>query len=173
MKRIPHYIVVCALLFLPLNLARAEGDAREPAAERTRLDARRQELEARALKLSQERDFLLFEKEFAVIDSKYLVLDPVSGRGQLKYRARVLLDFSFAAASKKERQALPPGPLSVTKKREDAKKRLELVFGPLLVLSSKDAATQDPAAMRIVLSGKEIRSVFFALEKGSMAYILP
>jgi hypothetical protein len=137
------------------------------------LAARQRELHARIETLKSEQELLLFQKQFSTMNSKYLVLDPARGRGQLKYRSRVLLDFTFKSLPKGAILNLPRGARAVTKKIEKvAEGKFALVFGPTFVLRTKSSAAPGRGAPQLIVAPREMRSIFFALEEGSMAYVL-
>ena len=136
------------------------------------LAARQRELQARIETLRSEQELLLFQKQFSTMDSKYLVLDPVRGRGQLKYRTRVFLDFTFKPLSKRAVRTVPRGARALTKKIEGADGRFALVFGPTFVLRTESASAPGRGVPQLIVSPREMRSIFFALEEGSIAYIL-
>ncbi len=105
------------------------------------------------------------------MDSRYVVLDLTRGRGQLKYRSRVFLDFTFKPLPKSVIRTVPRGVRSLTKKIE-GDDRFALVFGPTFVLRTKNAAAPSRGVPQLIVPPREMRSIFFALEEGSIAYIL-
>jgi len=134
--------------------------------------ARQRELQARIETLKSEQDLLLFQKQFSTMDSKYLVLDLARGRGQLKYRSRVFLDFTFKPLPKRAVRTVPRGVRALTKKIEGTEGRFALVFGPTFVLRTESAAAPGRGVPQLIVLPREMRSIFFALEEGSIAYIL-
>jgi hypothetical protein len=89
----------------------------------------------------------------------------------LKYRSRVFLDFTFRPLPKGVIRTVPRGVRALTKKIE-GDGRFALVFGPTFVLRTKSAAAPGRGVPQIILQPEEMRSIFFALEEGSIAYIL-
>jgi len=136
------------------------------------LAARQRELQDRIEALRSEQDLLLFQKQFSAMDSKYAVLDLARGRGQLKYRSRVLLDFAFKSFPKRVIRTVPRGARSLTRKIEKTDGRFALVFGRDFVLRTRNAAAPERNVPQIIVPPKEMRSIFIALEEGSIAYIL-
>jgi hypothetical protein len=106
------------------------------------------------------------------MDSKYAVLDLARGRGQLKYRSRVLLDFTFGPLPKRVVRTVPRGARPLTKKIEQTDGRFALVFGRDFILRTTSAASPGRKAPQIIVPPVEMRSIFIALEEGSIAYIL-
>ena len=160
-----------ALLLIFLFLAGAAGGAGGQE-DRAQLLARQKQLTAKIEKLTREQDFLLFQKTMCASDSKYLLINAASKTGQLKYRNRVLKDFRFASSAGAGR--LKQGMVRVTRKIEESKKRDALLFGDSLVLLGAQAP-KEPLARgvpRIRLSKKDFLSVFYAVEIGSLAYVL-
>jgi hypothetical protein len=141
-------------------------------AENDGLAARQRELQARVETLRSEQDLLLFQKQFSTMDSRYLVLDLARGRGQLKYRSRVFLDFTFKPLPKGVVRTVPRGVGVLTKKIEGSDGRFALVFGPTFALRTKSATAPSRGVAQIIVPPREMRSLFFALEAGSIAYIL-
>ena len=135
------------------------------------LAARQKELQARIEALRSEQDLLLFQKQFSAMDSKYLFLDLARGRGQLKYRSRVLLDFSFKPFPKRVIKTVPRGARPLTKKIEKTEGRFALVFSRDFVLRTKNAAAPERNVPQVIVPPMEMRSIFIALEEGSIAYI--
>ena len=140
-------------------------------AGRDGLAARQQELRLRMETLRSEQDLLLFQKQMSVVDSKYLILDLARGHGQLKYRSRVFLDFTFKPLPKRLVRTVPLGARALTRKSEKDG-RFALVFGPSFILRTKDATAPVRGLPSVIIQPKEMRSIFFALEEGSVAYIL-
>jgi hypothetical protein len=136
------------------------------------LAARQQELQGRIETLRSEQELLLFQKQFSTMDSRYLVLDLTRGRGQLKYRTRVFLDFRFKPLSKNAVRAVPQGTRALTRKIEGNEGRFALDFGHALTLRTKNAAASPGRMPQLIVSPKDMRSIFLALEEGSIVYIL-
>jgi len=136
------------------------------------LAARQRELQERIEVLRSEQDQLLFQKQFSTMDSRYLVLDLARGRGQLKYRSRVFLDFTFGPLPKRVIRTIPRGARAVTRKFEESGGRFALSFGKAFILRTNNATAPGLKIPQLIVSPKEMRSIFFALEEGSLAYIL-
>jgi hypothetical protein len=60
----------------------------------------------------------------------------------------------------------------LTKKSEGTNGRFSLAFGPAFMLRTKSAAAAGRGVRQIIVLPREMRSIFFALEEGSIAYIL-
>ncbi len=160
------------VLFLVLSLFLMGMDGTGTGdVEREDLAARQRELRARIATLKSEQDLLFFQKQFSSMDSRYLVIDPALGRGQLKYRSRVFLDFTFKPFSRKSLRTAPRGAQVLTRKIEGTEGRFVLVFGPGFALRTSNATTPRRGAPQLIVPLREMRSIFFALEEGSLAYI--
>jgi len=169
-NKITAQITTVLFLMLSVFLTGMDGSGTRDAGQ-DGLAARRQELQVRIETLRSEQDLLLFQKQMSVMDSKYLVLDLAGGHGQMKYRSRVFLDFTFAPFSRDTIRTIPAGSQVLTRKIEEGG-RFALVFGPALVLRAKNSPAKVPGAPPVIVQQKEMRSIFFALEAGSIAYIL-
>ena len=169
---IQNTILLSFLVLSPLFMG-ADG-SNAGVDERTALLEQRKTLIGQLARLKREQDFLLFQKVMYVSDSKYLLLNVRKKTGQLKYKNRVLKDFRFTPAQEITRTAFKPGKLILTKKVEGKRDRNVLIFGNTLVVQWKrDVVPQREKRIPVFsLKRKEMLSVFFALEEGSMAYIL-
>ena len=161
-----------AWLFIALGallLMGADGD------ERAALTEARQTLQERITFLRAEQEYLLFRNAMYGADSKYLVFNMNRKQAFLRYKNRLLMDIRFKPAGQFRADALRPGLLVLTKKMEGKGSRYALVFGTSLIVQGKrpPAALQAGDAPVIRLSGKDLLSIFYALEPGSMAYIEP
>jgi len=163
-------VILLSLLLLGMDGRPREGD------ELRQLGERRAQLAARIEALKQEQDFLLFQKSFAGSDSKYLLLDLRAGKGVLKYRNRVLRNFEFPRAKKNILSAMKKSVVTLSGKIDGSPRRRQLVFtDPILIIQSKHAplsSGKDRHGTRILLSTKDLGAIFFAMEPGSMAYIM-
>ncbi len=156
-----------------LSLALAAGSATASDQERERLVARQKTLNERIEALKREQDFLLFQKTLAEQDSKYLIVKITGKTGQLKYKNRVLRDFSVLPQSKRL-EVLSQGPLELTEKIEGPSKKRVMIFGNALLLTKKGADPAPRAKLpRLVLSPRDFRAVFATLEAGAYLYVLP
>jgi hypothetical protein len=142
--------------------------------ERTALQDQRRILSERLARLQREEDFLLFQKAMYVSDSKYLVINTREKTGQLKYKNRVLKDLRFTPSQQMSRDAFKPGKLVLTRKAEGKRDRHALIFGNTLVIQWKrDVVPQREKKIPVFsLKRKEMLSIFFSLEEGSLAYII-
>ena len=145
--------------------------------ERRQLEEQQKGLRAKIESLKSEQDFLLFRKEFYGADSKYLVLHIPAGKGELRYKNRLIKSFSFTPSSESRVRAVPVGPATVTKKVENRGKPHDIIFGSsfLLKVKPKDVrpSLKDGAAPpRLFVSKRDMQSLFYAVEDGSKAYIL-
>jgi hypothetical protein len=163
----------CLLLLLSLFFVSMDGNGQEQNA-RDELLGQQKVLKEKIETLRREQDFLLFEKALYATDSKYLVINLGSKKGQLKYKNRVLKDFHFTTSANLPEDALKPGTLTLTKKREGSGQRHVLLFGKSLVIQWKRPARPPYAANipRLSLSKRDLQSIFYAVEEGAKAYIV-
>src|SRR3989337_2149287 len=126
MRLIAKFIWLLPFLFLLSS--GMDGNAQETD-ERRQLEKQKKELSAKVESLKREQDLLLFRKEFYSADSKYLILNIPAGKGELRYKNRLLKSFSFALSSKARLHAIPVGAAAVTRKVEGRGKRYEIIFG--------------------------------------------
>lgn len=159
------------LLVLSVFLMGMDGIATSDVGQNGLAD-RKRELQARIETLKSEQDLLLFQKQLSAMDSRYLVLDLARGLGQLKYRSRVFLDFTFRPLPKRVIRTVPRGMRALTKKIEGTDGRFALVFGPTFVLRTESASAPGRGVPQLIVLPREMRSIFFALEEGSLVYIL-
>lgn len=159
------------LVLAALTLLGAGGELPPDAEEERRLLDEKQRLEQRIAVLNREQDFLLFQQVFQQSDSKYLILDPASGKGQLKYRNRVLRTFSL---ERKERTSRDPAPGAVvlTGKSGPNGKARYLVFGNGLILEGRGRRSSTGPAARYGLYSRDLAALHYALEVGANAYIV-
>ncbi len=169
MSKTTAHITACLLLVLSVFLMGMDGTGMD-AAGQDGLAARQRELQSRIETLRSEQDLLLFQKHVSTLDSRYVVLDLTRGRGQLKYRSRVFLDFTFKPLPKRVIRTVPRGVRVLTGKIEGPDGRFALLFGQTFALRTKRTAGR--GAPQVIVPQKEMRSIFFALEEGSIAYIL-
>ncbi len=163
-----------AYLFLLFSVFLLGAD--NGAADRVERDAlrdRQATLRERIKALRNEQDYLLFRKMMYCADSKYLIINVAGKTGQLKYKNRVLKDFRFKTSKNFHADAFRPGIVTLTKKVEGKNGRHVLVFGRSFVVQwRRTAVPQKDADIPVIsLSRKEMASVFYAVEEGSMAYI--
>ena len=167
---------IWSAILLSVFLLGMDGNAQE-ADERRRLAEQQKRLGAKVESLKREQDLLLFRKEFYSAESKYLILNIPAGKGELRYKNRLLKSFSFARSSKARLYAVPVGAATVTRKVEGRGKRHEIIFGSFFIMQvkPKDARPllKDRTLLpRLFVSRKDIQSIFYALEEGSKAYVL-
>ena len=161
------------ILFLAASLFLMGADNGEQGTdEQAKLLEQQKQLNARVETLKQEQDYLLFLKMMYASDSKYLVINITARTGQLKYKNRILKDFRFTSAG--HASMLKRGAVTLTNKIEEPKARNLLVFGTSLVLQGKQvpAAQLQAEIPRLMLSRKDLMSVFYAVEVGAKAYIV-
>jgi hypothetical protein len=172
LRSINNTIMIALLLLSPLLMG-ADGGSEGPD-ERTALQGRHKTLNRRLAALQREEDFLLFQKAMYVSDSKYLVLRAREKTGQLMYKNRVLKDLHFRSSQKISAGTLKPGKLVLTKKVEGKNDRNVLIFEDALIIQWKrDVVPQREKKIPVLsLKKKEMLSVFYALEVGSLAYII-
>ncbi len=161
---------IMTVLFLMLSVFLMGMDGTDDFGQEG-LAARQRELRARIETLKSEQELLLFQKQFSTMDSKYLLLDLSRGFGQLKYRSRALLSFTFKPLPKSAVRTLPRGVQTLSRKIEGTEGRFVLVFGPDFALRSSNASTPHRGAPQLIVPLREMRSIFFALEEGSLVYI--
>jgi len=163
----------CLLLLLLLFVMGRDGNGQEQD-EREELLGQQKALKGKIETLRREQDFLLFEKALYATDSKYLIIHLGAKRGQLKYKNRVLKDFRFTASANLAKNALKPGELTLTKKRENPDQRHVLLFGKSLVIQWRRPARSSYSANipRLSLSKEDFQSIFYAVEEGAKTYIV-
>ena len=171
MNKLTAQITAGLLLVLSVFLLGMDGSGMGDVGQEG-LAARQRELQARIESLKSEQDLLLFQKQFSTMDSKYLILDLVRGRGQLKYRSKVFLDFTFKPLPKRVIRTLLRGARALTRKFEESGGRFALSFGPTFILRTNSATAPGLKIPQLIVPLKEMRSIFIALEEGSLAYIL-
>ncbi len=170
MKRLIHYSTAIVAVVLALQAAALASSTDR---EREKLLSTQKTLSTKIEMLKQEQDFLLFEKTAFSQDSKYLIVNIAGKTGQLKYKARVLKDFSFLPQSR-HLDRLKRGFLPLTLKIEDPRKKNGMVFGNVLLVFAKGKEPGGEAGLaRLVLTRKDFRALFYALEKGAMLYVFP
>jgi hypothetical protein len=164
--------VLVQFLFISLFLGNAGGEGTETG-ERQKLLEKQKSLNARIEMLRREQEYLLFQKSVYATDSKYLILRVARKTGQLKYKNRVLRDFRILSATKDARR-LQQGEIMLTRKIDGARERYSLVFGRSLVLHPKGAAAYRGGDIPgMSLPKKDFAALFYALENGARAYVLP
>jgi hypothetical protein len=140
------------------------------------LRERERHVRTRIKALKKEQEFLLFQRTLATADSKYLILDLRTGKGILKYRGRILRNFNCLHAGKHLSAALPKRIVTLTGKTDGSPGRRQLVFtDPLVIIQSKRVSSgkaKSKEGLHIMVGTKDLSAIFFALEKGSLAYIL-
>ena len=161
------------LPLLAVFLMGMDGPAPEEA-ERGMLERREQQLAARIRTLRQEQELLLYRGAFSVSDSKYLLLDLHTARGTLSYRNRLLRSFSLKTSSPKSVR-IPKGPRVLAEKREDKAGRKALVFNGAFIIQSKQPPRingGEGKLPRITIGKRDLAAIYYALEQGSMVYIV-
>jgi len=172
MGNIFKYMPVILMLVLSLFLMGAD-DVEQDGEERGKLLEQQKQLSVRIKTLKREQDYLVFQRAMYASDSKYLIINISAKTGQLKYKNRVLKDFSFKRVSGRVSR-FTRGALTLTQKIEGDRQRKLLVFDKALVLQGKNAPVVELEAgiPRFSLSKKDFRSVYYAVEAGAKAYIL-
>jgi hypothetical protein len=164
-----------AVILLSFLLLGMDGKPRE-SDERRQLEERRAQLATQIETLKQEQDFLLFQKSFAGSDSKYLILDLRAGKGVLKYRNRALRNFEFPRAKKNIPAAMKKAIVTLSGKIDGTPRKRQLVFAePILIIQSKHMKVnvrKGISLIRIPLETMDLGALFFAMEPGSMAYVM-
>src|SRR5574341_567785 len=175
MRNILKYKTAGLMLLLTLSLFLIGADGGDQARdERDVLQEQREVLRQRIEKLTEEQDFLLFQKEMYTADSKYLVLNIAGKSGRLMYRNRVLKDFRFRTSKNYPATVFGPGRLLLTKKEDGKRARHVLIFGNALVIQWKRTKVppQEADIPVISVTKKEMRSLFYAVEDGALAYLV-
>lgn len=162
------YLVILFSVFL-LGADSGSPDRDERGALRKQQVMLRERIEA----LRNERDYLLFRKTMYCSDSKYLIINIAKRTGQLKYKNRVLKDFRFKTLKNFPAGAFRQGTVALTKKVEGKNGQHALVFGKSFVVQWKRTAVppEDANIPVVSLSRKNLISIFYAVEEGSMAFI--
>lgn len=156
--------LISLFLFTGAGLGQEDED-REKFLERQKLLVEKIET------LKREQDFLLFQKSLSASDSKYLIIDLSRKTGQLKYKNRVLKDFLFSSHNPVGK--ILQGTIMLTKKIQGTKEPTCLIFGNSLVLQTKRLPIARTEIPRLLLRKKDFKAIFYALEDGSLVYILP
>ncbi len=164
------------LTFILLIFSGTDGNTQD-ADERRQLEQQQKDLGAKIESLKRGQDFLLFRKEFYSADSKYLILRIPAGKGELRYKNRLLKSFSFTLSSKTRFHSLSEGPATVTKKVEGRGQRYEIIFGSSFNMRVKPKdhgpSLKDRASPpRLFVSKRDMQSIFYAVEEGSKTYVL-
>ncbi len=165
--------MICLLIVLSTFLMGADTGGLERD-ERSALRDTQRTLRAGIEVLKREQDFLLFQKVMYGSDSKYLIIHTRSKTAQLKYKNRVLKDLRFRTSKNFPGKTFRPGILKLTKKIEGKNDRHTLLFGKSFMVRWKPAmARQKEGDIPIIsLTRKELLSIFYALEEGSMVYLV-
>ncbi|HEX9021181.1 MAG TPA: hypothetical protein VF903_07960 [Nitrospirota bacterium] len=171
-RNIRNKIVGLFLLLAVFLPGAGAGD--QGSGELAALEERQKSLRSKIEALRDEQDFLLFQKSMYSADSKYLILNIRKNTGQLKYKNRLLKDFHFVPSKNFPAGALKPGMLVLTKKIEDKNKRPALMFGSSFILQGKKRKPSPEQAKLpyISVTKRDMRSLFFAVEEGALAYIV-
>lgn len=172
MRSVVH--IISLLISLSIALFAVSAGAAQEIDERIKLMEQQKLLSNRIEKLKREQDFLFFQKTLYASDSKYLILSISAKKGQLKYKNRVLKDFRFLSASSRTR-GLKQEKITLTKKIEGIQGRNALIFDKTLILAGKNALAikQGTNIPRIILKKKDFIPIFYSLEQGAAAYIIP
>jgi hypothetical protein len=166
-KKILPFLLLVILFLISAQVRTEEND------ERVKLLEQEKFLKDRIESLKREQDFMLFEKTLYSNDSKYLVLYLSEGKGELKYKGRVLRNFRVTS-SRKNHQKIVHGPVTLTKKIDAAKGPASLVFGKSFVLHKKSSsAAAVNAVPRISLFNKDFTAIYYAVDQGTKAYLFP
>jgi hypothetical protein len=162
--------LICLLALFLMGADAGDQIRDEYQVPREQRDALRQRIET----LREEQEYLLFQKEMYAADSKYLVLNMAAKTGRLMYRNRVLKDFRFRSANKYPSTMLGRGRLVLTKKTDMKKERHALIFGNALVIQWKRTKVppQEVDIPVISVTKKEMRSLYYAVEPGALAYVV-
>ncbi len=173
MRRRIYNIALIAVLILSPLIVGAEGSSEGPD-ERAALRDQSKSLSKQLAALQREQDFLLFQQVMYVSDSKYLVLNAKDKTGQLMYKNRVLKDLRFTPSQNAASRKFKPGKLVLTKKVEGKHDRNVLIFGDTLIIQWKrdGIPSREKKIPVFSLKRKEMLSLFYAMEVGSLIYIV-
>ncbi len=165
--KITYLFLLFSIFLLGADNGAAEQDERNALRDQQATLCRR--IEA----LRNEQDYLLFRKAMYRADSKYLIINITNRTGQLKYKNRVLKDFRFSTSKNFHTAAFRPGIVTLTEKVEGKNGRRALVFGKSFIVQWKrsTAPLQKTDTPYISVTRKELSSIFYAVEEGSIAYI--
>ena len=163
------------LLVLPVIFLFLIGAERGGWSEPTSLGDQKRMLLRRIEALKREQNYLLFQQAMYSSDSKYLIINTKSKTGYLKYKNRLLKNFQFKASKSFPGRELHPETVVLTEKVEGKNGRSALVFGKSFVVKWKlsEVPRQEANLPSITVTRKELLSIFYAVETGSMAYIEP
>ncbi|OGW37098.1 MAG: hypothetical protein A2010_00800 [Nitrospirae bacterium GWD2_57_9] len=166
---INHTVILLSFLFMLTPASAAFGSEDEGRGD---LPAQQKALAERIEMLKHEQDFLLFQKTAFAADSKYLILSLGDGRGQFRYKNKILKDVRFKMRQR-DAGRLKQGVVILSGKIESPPGRQALIFGKglvLLIAGGRTAFTDVPV---LFLGKRDFNSLFYALENGAQAYILP
>ena len=161
-----------ALLLLSVLLVGMDNTVPE-ADERRRLEEQQSRISSQIEALKEEQGYLSFQRSIAGSDSKYLLLDLSTGSGTLKYRNRVLRTFRFTLVSAQEDQ-LKRGRYVLTGKSDGPVTKMSLTFQDSFVIHGKWYSGKGAGKKRLaglVVRGRDLAAIYYAVEQGSMLYI--
>jgi hypothetical protein len=160
------------LVILGVTLS-SDCTAAAGTSERAQLATRKKQLESQIQTLKREHALLLFQKDMLDSDSKYLLLDMQKGAAQLRYKNRLLKEFSFKREKTRAYAAVEPGVLVLVKKEDGKQDRRYMQFGNVVLRSKRSSRSRDEAGtIAVTLSQKNLGAVFYAMEPGAQAYIV-
>jgi len=164
------FILYCVLSGFLINAAAVRANQDENAA----LEELHRTLQQRIATLQSEQNLLLFQKEMNTSDSKYLLLNISEKTGQLKYKNRVLRNFTFMVKKNFTTVVVQPGMLSLTKKVMGNANRHALIFGTALIIQWKRVliAKKEEPALRIFVAENDLLSIYSAVREGAKAYVV-
>jgi len=138
------------------------------------IEEKRAQLTVRVEALKDEQDFLLFQRAIAGSDSKYLLLDLSAGTGTLKYRNRILRTFGFTVSAARPNQ-LRKGRYSITRKSDGAPGKMSLAVQDIFIIHGKAYSGRqagENGLPGVIVGRKDLAAIYYAVEQGSMLYIV-
>lgn len=164
-----------ALLAAVVPIPAGVSSAADSGDERTELLERQAQLQLKIDELKREQAYLNFQKAMYSSDSKYLLLDLTASQGVLKYRNRTLRTFKFSRAESSADFRPSLGPVVLTAKADGQPRKRFLLFSNMLALHAQKFAGNIPRGtdpIRLIVGAKDIAALYYAVEKGSIAYIV-
>ena len=164
---------VLAIVLISFLLMGMDGPTRENDEQR-QLEEKQEQLAARIDALKEEQDFLQFQKAIAGSDSKYILFDLSAGTGILKYRNRILRTFGFTLTSPKPHQ-LRKGRYLLSEKTEGSPAKMSLTVSDSFIIQGRRYSGKQAGEKklpRIIVDRKDLAALFYAIEKGTMLYVI-
>ena len=163
---------ILAIVLFAFLLVGMDGQTREKDEQR-RLEEKQAQLATRIDTLKKEQDFLLFQRSIAGSDSKYLIFDLSVGTGTLKYRNRILRIFGVTV-SPSGQSHIRKGRHVIAYKSDGSANKKEMVVADEFIIHGKAYVVKSAGGKRLpslVIKQKDLASLFFVVDKGTMAFV--